>query len=629
MKARVLFLLIFSFSAFNTFAQTTKEVELKSSIKEVTVFLQNAQITRTGKASVPQGKSILVVKSLSPHIDDKSVQVKATGDFTILSVNHRFNYLNELKKDSRIDSLDNLLTKVEKKIDEKASRSEVLNEKKSLLNANKDLGGQNSGATLTQLKQAIDFYDRELSSIKKEEMAIAEAVENLRKERTRLQKQINDVRGQKELPSGEIVVRVDAPAKVEGGFTITYLVGNAGWFPKYDVRVKDVESPIKLSYKADVYQNTGVDWKNVKLKFSNGNPNQSGVAPELRTWYLNYARNTVSRAYDSYGAPVSNVRYVTGKVVSASNGSAIPGVNVLVKGTTVGTVTDIDGNYRLTVPNGASSLVFSFIGYNTREMPIKSSRIDLGLQEDVNELSEVVVTGYGMERKNKIRAATMSARERGSDESRVVTTTTIENQTTVEFEVKTPYSIKSNGEKLSVDLSQYDIEAIYQYYAAPKLDKDAFLIARIINWDQYNLLEGEANLYFEDAYVGRSVLDAKSLADTLDISLGRDKSIVIGREKVDEFSKRRTVGANKVETRGFKLLVRNKKSQPIKLILHDQIPVASISDITVTADELSGGKLDEQTGEITWELELKPNEQKDLNLSYEVKYPKREKVILE
>ncbi|MCB0497417.1 MAG: mucoidy inhibitor MuiA family protein [Cyclobacteriaceae bacterium] len=627
MNLRTLFFLIFSFSVFTSFSQTTKEVELKSSVTDVTVFLQNAQITRKGKVSIAPGKSTLVVKSLSPYVDDKSVQVKATGDFTILSVNHRLNYLNQLNRDSKIDSLTNLITKLGRKIDEKSSRKEVLAEKKSLLNANKSLGGQNSGVSLTELKQAIDLYDRELTSIKKEELDINEAIDNLKEQQSKLQKQINEVRGAKELPSGEVVIRVESKAKVEGNFTITYLVGNAGWFPKYDVRVKDVESPIKLSYKADVFQNTGVDWKNVKLKFSNGNPNQSGVAPELNTWYLNYARNTIYQSNKSYGVPSLNISYVNGRVTSADDGEPLPGVNVVVKGTTIGTVTDIDGNYSLTLPNNSSYLVYSFIGMVTQERPITGNRMDIGMQSDVTELSEVVVSGYA-KRAEGLRIRGVSSANMPKKSS-VVTTTTIENQTTVEFEVKTPYSIKSNGEKLTVDLSQYDIDALYQYYAAPKLDKDAFLIARIINWDQYNLLEGEANLYFEDAYVGRSILDAKSLVDTLDISLGRDKSIVIGREKVDEFSKRKTVGTNKVETRGFKLVVRNKKSQPIKLILHDQIPVASISDITVTPEELSGGKLDAQTGEITWDLELKPQEQKELILRYEVKYPKREKVILE
>jgi len=604
MKLRILFFLLI---AQQSFGQNFKEVELKSTIKDVTVFLQGAQISRTGKVTILTGKSSLVIKGLSPHVDEKSIQVKGIGNFTILSVNHRLNYLSEINRSAKVDSLFALINKIDDKVAVKKARLEVLKVKLSLLNANKSLGGQNSGVSLTQLKQAIDLYDKELMNIKTEELKVNSDIGDLKASRDKLALQVNEVRNGKELPTSEIIVRVDSKANLSGSFKITYLVANAGWFPKYDVRVKDVQSPIGLNYKADVYQNTGVDWKNVKLKFSNGNPNQSGTVPSLNTWYLNYARNT---------------RYK-----SIEDGTALAGVNVVVKGTTNGTVTNIDGLYSLTLPNNASELVFSFIGLETQERIISGGRMDVQMQSDIQQLSEVVPIGYGRRRK----AANMRDNSRGADklESKVVQTTTIENQTTVEFAVKTPYSIKSNGEKLTVDLTMYDIDAIYEYYAVPKLDKDAFLIARIINWDQYNLLEGEANLYFEDAYVGRSILDAKSLRDTLDISLGRDKNIVIGREKVDEFSKKRTVGSNKIDSRGFKIIARNKKSQPIKLTILDQIPIASLSDISISPEELSSGKLNVSTGEVRWELNLAPKSQKEIMLKYSVKYPKKEKVILE
>jgi uncharacterized protein (TIGR02231 family) len=250
------------------------------------------------------------------------------------------------------------------------------------------------------------------------------------------------------------------------------------------------------------------------------------------------------------------------------------------------------------------------------------------MQTDVQQLSEVVVAGYGVERKLQGRIPGILIRGANSID-KTVPTTVIENQTTVEIEVATPYSIKSNGEKLQVDLKKHQVEAMYEYYAVPKLDKDAFLVAQIVKWDQYNLLEGEANLYFEDAYVGRTVLDGKSLHDTLRISLGRDKNIVMGREKNEQFSKRKTVGSSVTEIRGFKIMARNKKSQPVKLTIFDQIPLSVVSDIIVSPVELTSGQLDVKTGKVKWELTIDGQQQKDINLQYEVKYPKREKVLLE
>lgn len=615
--------------AHQAFTQSFTERELKTSITEVTVYVEGGLITRTGTLNIPPGKSQLKIKALSPYIDEKSIQVKATGDFTILSVNHQLNYLNTLKKDAKIDSLREEIESLEYQLSTASSRLQVLAEKQSLLDENKNLGGETVGASLTQIKQAINFYDQELTAIKAEEINVNRQMRELHQQKDQIEKEIAAVQGKEDLPTGEIDVRIDASTRTLGDFQITYLVANTGWFPKYDVRVSSVEQPLELTYKADVYQNTGVDWENVKLKLSNGNPNQSGVAPELETWYLNYARNTIlNRAI--YGTLSNAVRNVSGRILDES-GEPLPGANVIVKGTTVGTVTDLDGYYSLTLPNGATHLTVSFIGYATKELPITSTKLNARLDPDVTELQEVVVTGYASTNALQGRAPGIKIRGVSSiaPEADVITTRTIENQTTVEFEVDEPYSIKSNGEKLSVDLNSYQIETRYEYYAVPKLDKDAFLIARIINWDQYNLLEGEANLYFEGTYVGRSILDARSLNDTLNISLGRDKSIVIGREKVDEYSKRRTIGSNKIESRGFKIIARNKKSQSIKLTLFDQIPVAAISDISVSPEQLSGGSLNEKTGEVTWVLELKPQQQQELQLSYEVKYPKYEKVNLE
>lgn len=615
--------------AFASYGQNLKEKELKTTLKEVTVFLDGAQLFESGAITVPTEKSLLRIKGLSPFIDEKSIQIKADGDFTILSVNHKLNYLDVVKKDHAIDSLKKINENLEGRIEQENARLAVLNEKQSLLNENKKLGGQNSGATIVQLKQAMDFYETELSRIKEEEIRIRKSIIQKREEQNQLVKQLKEQNDRKVLPTGEIEIRVRADNAVQGKFSVTYLVSNAGWFPKYDIRVKNITSPLELTYKAEVFQNTGVEWKNVKLRFSNGVPNQSGLVPEIQPWLLNYARYTV---FDKSSLNINSTGAVKGRVLD-ENGEVVPGVNVVVKGTTIGTVTDVSGSYSLTLPSPNATLVFSFIGYSSQEIAVTKPDINVRLQADVAQLSEVVVTGYS----SALAGSTPGVRIRGVSslrnndqyESKALVTTFIENQTTVEIEVKEAYSIKSDGEKLIVDLKQYAIPAEYEYYAVPKIDKDAFLMARIVQWDQYNLLEGEANLYFEDAYIGRSILNAKALTDTLSISLGRDKNIVIARTKADQFSRRRDIGSNQTETRGFKIVVKNKKSQIIRLTLFDQLPVAVNSDISVNPLELTGALLDAKTGKLTWQNTLEPQQQKELVLQYEVKYPKRESVVLE
>lgn len=612
-------------------AQTIHEKDLKTEIREVTVFLTSAQIFESGSVTLSPGKTTLTIKDLSPYLDDKSIQVKGDGDFTILSVNHKLNYFSALKKDKQIDSLHLVLKSIEQAMTSERARLEILKEKFSVLNANKSLGGT-AGVSILQLRQAIELFELELQKIKQEEIRINASLEERKLLQDKMNQHLKELNDRTIIPSSEIEVSVNADRQTPAKFRVTYLVGNSGWFPKYDVRVADIRNPLEITYKAEVFQNTGVDWKNVKLRFSNGNPSQSGMVPTLRQWNLGFERFDYGLAGKVAGLALSRtspVDFAKGRVFDA-DGQPLPGVNVLVKGTTIGTVTDGSGNYYLSVPDRSATLVFSFIGYQSQEIPVVQAQANVIMVEDVSELQEVVVTGYGVARSPiRIRGASSLRSKEARRESKPLVTTTIENQTTVEIEVAEPYSIKSNGEKMLIDLKVIEANALYEYYAVPKLDKDAFLIARIVKWDQYNLLEGEANLYFEDAFVGRSILNARSLQDTLDISLGRDKNIVVGREKNEEFCKRKSLGMNVSESRGFKILVRNKKSQPINITIFDQLPVSVVNDISVTPENLSDGTLDNSSGKITWQLKLEPQQQKDLQLHYEVRYPKKERILLE
>lgn len=627
-----LILLLVTFLVLPASSQTTREKDFKTQIKEVTVFLNSAQIFETGMASVAPGKTVLRVKGLSPYLDDKSIQVKGEGDFTILSVNHKLNYLDALKRDGKIDSLHQIIERLDEVTTRENSRLTVLNEKLALLHANQSIGGNTTGVSITQLKQAIELFETEIQKIRDEELKMKAAIADRDKTKAKLNNQLKELHDQAILPTGEIEITIASESAATAKFRVTYLVANTGWFPKYDVRVESIKKPLQITYKAEVYQNTGIDWKDVKLRFSNGNPSQTGTAPTLNTWNLSFARftNIYSPAiYGSRSPGNPEIRHVRGRVID-SNGDPLPGVNVILKGSTIGTVSDASGNYSLALPgNSSPTLVLTFVGYASQEVPVYQSEANITLQPDVQQLSEVVVSGYATGAPIRIRGVSSIRGKVAKPESKPLVTTTIENQTTVEIEVKEPYSIKSNGEKVLVDLKHIAVDAIYEYYAVPKLDKDAFLMARLVNWDRHNLLEGEANLYFEEAFVGRSILNAKSLQDTLDISLGRDKNIVVGRDKNQEFCKTRTFGSNVSEMRGFRIMVRNKKSQPVNITIFDQIPVSIVSDISVTPDELSNAQLEPSTGKVTWQLKLEPQQQKDLALHYEVKYPKREKVLLE
>ena len=349
-----------------------------------------------------------------------------------------------------------------------------------------------------------------------------------------------------------------------------------------------------------------------------------GVAPELKTYFLNY--NTRPPVYNRA------TNEVRGVVLDEYN-NPLPGATVIVKGTTIGTSTDFDGKYSLTIPNNESSLTFSFIGFISQTKPIQSEVMNIMLEEDSATLDEVVVVGYGTTKKNKSISKALQGKVSGVQirgaSSLAIPTVQNENQTTIDFEIKTPYTIKSDNKSYSVDIDAYNLSAFYQYYCVPKIDKDAFLIANITNWEKYNLLEGEANIFFEGTYIGKTLLDVRYASDTLQISLGRDKNVNVKREKVNEFISKKFIGSKKEESRGWDISVKNNKSQRINMLIYDQVPVSTLEEIKIEVSEISGAKQDSESGEIKWEFTIDPNESKRFSLKYLVKYPKNRNLIIE
>jgi uncharacterized protein (TIGR02231 family) len=205
-------------------------------------------------------------------------------------------------------------------------------------------------------------------------------------------------------------------------------------------------------------------------------------------------------------------------------------------------------------------------------------------------------------------------------------TTVTESAVSVSFDIALPYSVPSGGSAQLVDIQSHELPATYRHFSVPKLDNDAFLQAQVTGWEQYNLLSGMANIYFEGTFVGESFLDAGNTKDTLNLSLGRDKKLVVKREKITEFSSRKFIGRNTVETQAYRITIRNTKKEPIQLTLEDQLPVSQDSQIEVEMGEAKGAVLNKETGKLTWQLSLSPSESRTLDLKYTVKYPKDKEV---
>lgn len=624
-------LLILCLLSSGLFAQENKVNEIKTEVNEVTVFLEGAQITSRKTVDLTAGISVLKFIGLSPFIEAKSIQVKADGELTILAINHQQNFIDKLEKPKELSDLESKLDLLDEKINLENTHLAILQEQIAFLQANRQIGGRNQELSVVKLKEAADFYGNQLTTLKLKEIERNSTLRELNKQKTDLQNQLNTLTSKKDYPNGEILVKVEAKKNVKVAFELSYVVGNASWFPSYDIRAKNINQPVELIYKANVRQDTKMDWSNVKLRFSSANLNISGIAPDLEPYYLNY--NTLPPVYNR------SINSVSGRVVD-QNHQPMPGVSINVQGTSIGSVTDINGNYSITLPGQGSYLTYSFIGCISQTLPVTSKIMNVLLEEDQVALDEVVVVGYGVQKKSllsgalegKIAGVAANNKEgmkiRGAS-SIPVPSMAVEKQTSVNFEIKTPYSIKSDNKSYSVDMEVYELPAGFQYFCVPKIDQTAFLIAHVVDWEKYNLLEGEANIFFEDTYVGKTLLDTRAASDTLQISLGPDKNVMVSREKQKDFTTKQFIGNKKEETRSWKTSVKNNKNQPINMIVLDQVPVSTLEEIEVEVQLISGAKHNTETGEIKWEFMIEPKAKKEFEWRYSVKYPKNKKLMVE
>ena len=673
MKNLVLFLLLSPFICF-PYAS-----EVPSKIKEVTVYLSGAQITRTATCQLQEGTNEVVFTGLSHKIDESSIQISGLNAVSILSIAYDMDYLEQSESNPKVTLWENQIKSLELKIALLNNTIAGLEEEQKVITANRLVSTDNQALDLEKVKQISQYYRERITSIKNEIFTANLEINEYKLETIALKKQLGEVNNAPEKEQGEIVIRFSAPIATSLEVTLSYLVQDAGWVPNYDIKSSGLNTPLNLAYKANVYQKTGQDWDNVKVVLSSGNPNYNIAKPNLEAKYLNFV-NSYQKRYSPSAkkkgyAYNPNVKKVVGTVTDAS-GLPLPGVNVDIKGTSHGTTTNFDGNYSLDVPYG-QELVFSYIGMYTQEMPLYSSIMNIGLEEDASQLDEVVVVGYsslsGSVPGVRIRGAnSFSAKQEQNltpkplyivdgiprngfsegdlDESEiqnieilkgenasaiygsrgvhgvVVITTkkshTKEGATKTEFAVNKPYSIISDGDITAIEINSFKMPASYEYFAAPVINENVFLTASFKDWEKHQLVPGEANIYFEGTYVGKTTLDPYTTKKEMAISLGMDNNITISRQQDRNFKSKSLTGSNRVLDRTYNLEIKNNKNISINLKVMDRIPKSQNKEIKVSDIITNNAEFDQKKGLLTWNMELSPKESKKEQFSFKVKYPK-------
>ncbi|OFY33638.1 MAG: hypothetical protein A2W91_10735 [Bacteroidetes bacterium GWF2_38_335] len=534
----------------------TDEKTIKSDLKNVTVFPGSAQLFRSGSFSISSGITELVFENVSPFVDPKSIQAKGAGSYVILDVQFRvkqpepalpvYNNILPPKILSEIKFLQDSLADVSFELEAIRSKIDVLNLEKTLLMNNSLVKGS-GGDTIPELKATLEFFRVKLNDINTELVKIRKDEYKVSLKQNNMQIRLNDLLAynsqvlptvQPQVPIYQIVVTVSAEAAVSGSMDINYMVNNAGWAPSYDLRANGSDQPMQLIYKANVWQNTGENWDNVKLKLSTITPTANNVKPYLPVFYLGY-----------YTAPA----YLR---------------------------TDSEKRDR----------AYAADDFSARELAASGSPSTAPADYAYNYTSAV------------------------------------QTLTNVEFDIKLSYSVPSDGKSHMVPVQNKEIPTTYYHYIVPKIESQAFLVAKLTDWETMDLLPGNANIYFDGTFIGETMINPNTLEDTMELALGRDRSIVINRKKLKDEVNSKIIGSYRTKVISYEISIKNNKAVAANIIVQDQIPVSQDQDIKVELVDGGKAEVDEGMGLLTWKYKLLSKESKKHVFTYNVVYDKNKPV---
>ena len=652
------------------FGQDGREQEssFPSKLESATLFYQGAQLQHTTSCNLRSGKQIVVFEKLSDFIDPNSIQVKAGGNLTILSVRMRKNFEDKRISNESIQALNKKIKALDRTEKKLRDENEILQIDRSILNKNSSLKGSSTGLKVADLKEAYSFIHARMIEISKRENEIFERLENIVKDKNKLLQEIKVQRSKPIVNYSEILVEVDVRQAGNVDFKFNYITPSAKWKAYYDLRSSGIGSQVSLEAKALVEQNTGIDWKGIDLVLSTNDPYQNANEKELLPWKLDYNRapyiqNSVSRPKHVYDYAGQTIR---GEVIDAQTGESMPFTKLYFNGNkAVTAMTNSEGKFEINVPKGERYLYASFVGYKSRHMHINapylkffmiSKGVRLAKNKWRNESGRAVemdaASGYYDMKSESIEKAyavdaispkNISVKGRRSSNGRrkkdkgkrtaynseALVVEQVKKDLRVEYKIQSKFTITGDGKEQRVSIAQHELPASYEYHTAPKIDPSVFLVAEVSGWEKLNLLNGESNVYFDGTYIGKSYLDVESTKDTLTLSLGKDSKIQTERKRIVEKSKSKSIGSRQRYDIAWEIVLKNNGGAQIPLILKDQFPVSVNTDIKVKIGDYKEGSLNNKTGILTWKMALNQGESKKLQFNYSVDYQKGARIYLE
>ena len=573
-----------------------EKVNSKAEINNITVYRLGAEIQESFKATVRKETQYIEISNVSSSLEKNSLQIKSDNNITILGFEFSNTFLGEEVKSAAYQKLEDSVNIINKEINKLNSRNSTLKDLQSVLNSNKDIKGTQNGLNVAELIKLMEFYKTKSTELKNEITDIDEKIIKLNEIAIKLNNQLTEERKKNTQKGGRLIIQISCNIPGTYDFKINYLTPNASWQPFYDIKTQNINTPFDLIYKAKISQTTGIDWNQVKLKLSTALPNQFGNAPILQTWFLQYVepKMKINRS-----EPLADVSYYKSTPQLLTGSVAIRGSNTLKE--------NVEPLY---VVNGNVISKEEFKDISPQS--IKSINVLKG--KDATEQ-------YGSRGVNGVIIITL--KDELSDY-----VTVQDNTLTTVYDIDIPFDIATNGKDQIATLQTQKVDAKYIFYSVPKLNDNVYLVAQVPNWSKLNLLDGEANLFFENTYVGKTNISSVSVQDTFNLTIATDNRVIVKREKLKDFSSTQFLSNYKKEVFTYEITVKNNKSQAVFMVINDQYPISSNKEIEVELVESNNASINAETGELKWQVSLQPNEQKKIRFQYSVKYPKDKKLNL-
>ena len=318
MKRYSLFAFLFLLSANLFFAQ--KPIYTKAKVTAVKVYRNSAELQNTVSFSVPSGISEIVIGNISEEINEKTIQIGVNSkNISILSSQFTSDYSTDFKMDTTnpqikkvndsIKIVENLISKNRIELDANKKAVELLDKNQTVL------VGSNS-SNVAQLTQLTEFYTNKRIELENKLVSLKTKGDDLSKKLSRLKSSLKtkDQKEAEEFADGVIILKLMSPATGNIKLNINYLTDNVSWKPYYEIKAEKISAPLDVTFKAIVKQNTGLDWKGVKLTLINGNSSRNNYAPTVNPWFI-YARSPKEREIQREEASLIKTRSVASNAV--------------------------------------------------------------------------------------------------------------------------------------------------------------------------------------------------------------------------------------------------------------------------------------------------------------------------